>query len=772
MTSTTAPSSDQVIDHCRIFRCGSHARNLSWMRQSSLVVVANRLPLDDSAAPDGACEWRRSPGGLASALHAILQQTPATWVGWAGGVDRAPALPDIGSLRIRPVRAVRAPSCAATTRASPTPRCGRSTTTPSSSRSSTAAGGRPTRRSTGASPRPPPRWPSPAPRSGCRTTTCSWCPQLLRELRPDLLIGFFLHVPFPPPELFMQLPRRVELLRGMLGADLVGFQRAAGRAQRRPARRQAARRRRPPTTRSRWTAGWCAPARSRSRSTSPRCEALAARPDVVEPRRSSCAPTWASRARVLLSVDRLDYTKGIEHRLTAYSELLRDGRVKVRDTVMVQVAVPSRERVEQLPGAAGPDRGRGRPDQRRVRPGRRTGHPLPQPAVRPGRPGRALPDRRRHGGDPAARRDEPGRQGVRGRPRATAAARWCSASSPGRPPSWRTRSWSTRTTWTGSRRPCCTRWSADPADLRAPDGGDARAPARARHPGLGPRLPDRPGPHRPAGGLAAAAAAGLSPPAPWPASRGSRRSVRASRRRASGRGPCRGTAAARRRTGAAVRSSADRGTTRSSGLPTTSTGGSPTGASGGAAAAAATGRAAEARPSRPAYAWASLAGRSRLNSCRRLSRSRPPNTRRQRAERVARSAAPSVAQPSSTGATSTRGPGRIAGQRVRHDQRAGAVPDQHGLARQARGHLHHVVGVRPQRLGPARCAVAARLTACAGKPRAGGVLQPVLGERPGAVARARARTAPAACPRRRSGVGAEHLPRRPAAPGGSSPRTA
>ena len=57
------------------------------MRQSSLVVVANRLPLDDSAASDGACEWRRSPGGLASALHAILQQTPATWIGWDGGVD-------------------------------------------------------------------------------------------------------------------------------------------------------------------------------------------------------------------------------------------------------------------------------------------------------------------------------------------------------------------------------------------------------------------------------------------------------------------------------------------------------------------------------------------------------------------------------------------------------------------------------------------------------------------------------------------------------------
>ena len=51
--------------------------------------------------------------------------------------------------------------------------------------------------------------------------------------------------------------------------------------------------------------------------------------------------------RVILGVDRLDYTKGIEHRLKAYRELLVDGLIKVQDTVMVQVAVPSRERVEQ-----------------------------------------------------------------------------------------------------------------------------------------------------------------------------------------------------------------------------------------------------------------------------------------------------------------------------------------------------------------------------------------------------------------------------------------
>lgn len=48
-------------------------------------------------------------------------------------------------------------------------------------------------------------------------------PAMLREMRPDLTIGFFLHIPFPPVELFMQMPWRTEIVEGLLGADLVGF---------------------------------------------------------------------------------------------------------------------------------------------------------------------------------------------------------------------------------------------------------------------------------------------------------------------------------------------------------------------------------------------------------------------------------------------------------------------------------------------------------------------------------------------------------------------
>ncbi|RAE44250.1 trehalose-6-phosphate synthase, partial [Burkholderia multivorans] len=55
-------------------------------------------------------------------------------------------------------------------------------------------------------------------------------PQLVRRMRPDLRIGFFNHIPFPPFELFAQLPWRDEILRGLLGADLIGFQRPADAA--------------------------------------------------------------------------------------------------------------------------------------------------------------------------------------------------------------------------------------------------------------------------------------------------------------------------------------------------------------------------------------------------------------------------------------------------------------------------------------------------------------------------------------------------------------
>ncbi|MGB5667343.1 MAG: bifunctional alpha,alpha-trehalose-phosphate synthase (UDP-forming)/trehalose-phosphatase [Maribacter sp.] len=48
-------------------------------------------------------------------------------------------------------------------------------------------------------------------------------PQMVREKRPNIAIGFFLHIPFPSYEIFRTLPWREEVLQGLLGADLIGF---------------------------------------------------------------------------------------------------------------------------------------------------------------------------------------------------------------------------------------------------------------------------------------------------------------------------------------------------------------------------------------------------------------------------------------------------------------------------------------------------------------------------------------------------------------------
>jgi len=52
-------------------------------------------------------------------------------------------------------------------------------------------------------------------------------PAMVRALRPDVRIGWFNHIPFPPVELFAQLPWRRALVEGLLGADFLGFQRTA-----------------------------------------------------------------------------------------------------------------------------------------------------------------------------------------------------------------------------------------------------------------------------------------------------------------------------------------------------------------------------------------------------------------------------------------------------------------------------------------------------------------------------------------------------------------
>ena len=49
-------------------------------------------------------------------------------------------------------------------------------------------------------------------------------PDLIRKELPNVTIGFFNHIPFPSYEIFIALPWRREVLKGLLGADIIGFQ--------------------------------------------------------------------------------------------------------------------------------------------------------------------------------------------------------------------------------------------------------------------------------------------------------------------------------------------------------------------------------------------------------------------------------------------------------------------------------------------------------------------------------------------------------------------
>ncbi len=169
---------------------------------------------------------------------------------------------------------------------------------------------------------------------------------MLRDLRPDLRIGFFLHIPFPPAELFQQLPWRRQLLEGLLGADLVGFQRP-NNAQNfvRLVRQRVGHK----THRDLVYLPDGRVVKAAAFPISIDVEGLdeLARSESVAKRAQEIRDQLGNPRHILLGVDRLDYTKGIYSRLRAYGELVDEGKLSVEDSVFVQVATPSRERVEQ-----------------------------------------------------------------------------------------------------------------------------------------------------------------------------------------------------------------------------------------------------------------------------------------------------------------------------------------------------------------------------------------------------------------------------------------
>jgi trehalose 6-phosphate synthase/phosphatase len=168
-------------------------------------------------------------------------------------------------------------------------------------------------------------------------------PRLLREALPHAAIGFFLHIPFPSAEVFRILPERETLLAGLLGADLVAFQTYSHLQHFRGALRRVL-----------GTESMLDEVVAGGRTV-----VLDALPIGIAP--GEFAKTLASKEaqarlrdfeqryrnrKLILAVDRMDYTKGIPERLRTFRRLLHENPDLHSKVVLLQIAVPSREQVD------------------------------------------------------------------------------------------------------------------------------------------------------------------------------------------------------------------------------------------------------------------------------------------------------------------------------------------------------------------------------------------------------------------------------------------
>ncbi len=210
---------------------GGQDPKASSFGDSDFVVVANRLPVDLERLPDGTTSFKRSPGGLVTALEPLLRRRRGAWVGWPGVVDDDVDVDDEPivqeDLRLIPVRLTAddvAEYYEGFSNATLWPLYHDVIVKPIYHRDWWERYVEVNRRFAEATSRA-------AARGGTvwvQDYQLQLVPKMLRTLRPDVTIGFFLHIPFPPVELFMQIPWRTEIIEGLLGADLVGFHLAGG----------------------------------------------------------------------------------------------------------------------------------------------------------------------------------------------------------------------------------------------------------------------------------------------------------------------------------------------------------------------------------------------------------------------------------------------------------------------------------------------------------------------------------------------------------------
>ncbi len=306
-----------------------------------VVVVANRLPIAYDALTG---DWKTSPGGLVSALTPILQRTGGSWVGWSGipgrefdpfehsDIQQVPvtlAQSDYEDFYVGFCNGTLWPLYHDSVRA---PQFHRHWWHPYKAVNQRFA-------SVAASVL------GPNDVAWVQDYQLQLVPQMIRDQTEVHRIGFYLHIPFPPVELFAKLPWRSQVLEGMLGADVLAFQSRSSRTN-----FAVAARRLTDATGSSTKLEW------KGRKITLQVAPIGIDTSVFDDLAMSAETAIAAKeirahlgdpTTVILGVDRLDYTKGIDLRMRALEILLERRPDLTGDVVFVQIAVPSREDVAE-----------------------------------------------------------------------------------------------------------------------------------------------------------------------------------------------------------------------------------------------------------------------------------------------------------------------------------------------------------------------------------------------------------------------------------------
>lgn len=177
------------------------------------------------------------------------------------------------------------------------------------------------------------------------------CPKMIKDVRPDVTIGFFLHIPFPSFEIFRIFPWREPLLEGILGADLIGFhtydyQRHFLSSVKRILRKEVSFNRVNLQTREVVVNTFPMGIDFNKFKNAAQLHMDMATDEKSDLKKQlELHKKGADQGKLILSIDRLDYTKGVVNRIKAFELFLTkypEYQEKVR---LVMLTVPSRSSV-------------------------------------------------------------------------------------------------------------------------------------------------------------------------------------------------------------------------------------------------------------------------------------------------------------------------------------------------------------------------------------------------------------------------------------------